>query len=197
MQDWKIGKKKKSLEQGQGVLALAAERDAEMVLREQLAKEKLPCREAGHLGGRPLVPLQDRRGASNKVDGSNRIYPGQARRKHELTLSEGISICRYLNSQKEAFASEAAFWTAMLIRYRPMAKQALEAILNREEFYETHKEQYLVGAAGRGRHLVSRIKTSKGMRLPGGGRMDQFKAFKEEAKHFAERERSCGHTLSP
>ena len=85
----------------------------------------------------------------------------------------------------------------MLIRNRPMTKQALEAVLNKEEFYETHRQQYLVGAAGRGRHLVSRIKTSRGIRRPGGGMRDQFKAFEEEAKRFAERERSCGHTLSP
>ncbi len=168
-----------------------------MVLRERAAIPKLFCREAGQRGGRPPEPLQDRRGASNSPDGSNRLYPGQARRKKELTLSEGLSICKFLNSKKEAFASEDAYWSAMLIRYRPMTKQALQTILSKEEFYESHRSQYLAGAAGKGRHLVSRTKTSKGVRRPGGGRTDQFKSFREEAKRFAERERGCGHTLSP
>ena len=57
----------------------------------------------GVLGGRPPLPLEDRRGVDSGagIDNSNRRKAGQAKRKHELDAWQGLEICQDLAKIKD------------------------------------------------------------------------------------------------
>ena len=91
---------------------------------------------AGKLGGRPVVLMQDKRGIYGMEDLSNRLYPGQKRRREDQDPGEGLQMIQFMRSKRIEYACEADFWRAMVRRYRPKTKHILEAMLEKEEVFK-------------------------------------------------------------
>ena len=161
---------------------------------------------AGVLGGRPEQRIRlDKRGRANDEDSSNRLYPGQDKRRQDITPWEGVAIAKYMEAKRAEHADEDAYWRAVLLRFRPKSKKTLQAIFGKKALYERRIEELSLGK-GTGMSKISStgmsgvmkyaVSHSAGCRAAGAGRKDLFKDYKEQVKHWAIKERQHGHSLN-
>ena len=75
---------------------------------------------AGHLGGRPRVPIADLRGTmGTEGDESNRLPLGAQRRRHDVAPWEGRAIVKWMIAAQVRNSSEVAWKRECCRRYRP------------------------------------------------------------------------------
>ena len=181
----------------------------EAIAQDKLARASLYGEDggaAGALGGRPQeVIVGDRRGRFNKEDLSNRIYPGQARRRQDVEPWEGLAIIQYMDKKRAEFADEDSYWRAVVMRYRPRTKKQLQDIYAKKEVFEARvKSLNLAKTTKRSKRSTTGISgamqyhcvSTGGCRRAGAGRHDEFKDIKEQMKAWAVKERQHGHSLN-
>ena len=159
---------------------------------------------AGVLGGRPRhAAVEDLRGIANGVDRSNRLYPGQDRRRHDVDAVEALRICEFLQQQVPRYSSEDDYWRAMVLRFRPRSKVQLQSLLSRKHVFEARVRLLKLGgrrgASGRmqgSKENLYERKDTVGVRAAGGGRKGDFKEQKDQLKVWVETERAHGHALN-
>ena len=158
---------------------------------------------AGAFGGRPRIAVEDRRGTANCTDRSNRLYPGQDRRRNDIDVVEALKICEFLQAQVPRFASEDQYWRAMVMRFRPRSKVQLQSLLSRKHVFEQRVRDLKLGgkrgSSGRMKgssEVLHRRKDTVGVRAKGGGRKGDFREQKDQLKVWVANERAHGHALN-
>ena len=92
---------------------------------------------AGQFGGRPKQPEADKRGIYNGSDRSNRLFPGQERRRQDGSFVEALWVCQHVAEQSAMYSDKDVAWRVMVMRYMPRSKAQLQALVGRKGVFET------------------------------------------------------------
>ena len=128
--------------------------------------------------------------------GSNRLYAGMERRRHDCSAAEGVELCKKV-LDLQAGGTDAAEVNKYLLKHcgslgtggsKAKTLRSLKNVLKKGmKFWKDRLERVQVGKHGKlkkGASLkrVCRTSEARGCRAPGGGRKDRFEGYKAAVK---------------
>ena len=107
------------------------------------------------MGGRPTVPLEDRKGVAGLEDRINRLAPGLQRRRKDWDPGEALQIIKFLKAARKGFDDEESYWRSMVRRYRPKTKHTFQEMMANDVTFTNQLQEQVRGKQGGSRKGTS------------------------------------------